>query len=54
VTRARAAAPLTCYASAEVHSCVQKALELLGLGSVALRKVPVNDDYEIEIGRSRT
>ncbi|HZF14774.1 MAG TPA: pyridoxal-dependent decarboxylase [Steroidobacteraceae bacterium] len=43
-------APLTCYASAEVHSCVQKALELLGLGSVALRKVPVNDDYEIEIG----
>ncbi|MGH8262843.1 MAG: pyridoxal phosphate-dependent decarboxylase family protein [Steroidobacterales bacterium] len=42
-------ASLTYYASAEVHSCVQKSLELLGLGSVALRKVPVDEDYRIEI-----
>ena len=42
-------ASLTFYASAEVHSCVQKSLELLGLGSVALRKVPVDEDYRIEI-----
>ena len=39
---------LAFYASAEVHSCVQKGLELLGLGSGALRKVPVNADYQIE------
>lgn len=42
-------APLTYYASSEVHSCLQKSLELLGLGSVALRKVPVNGEYQIEI-----
>jgi glutamate/tyrosine decarboxylase-like PLP-dependent enzyme len=41
--------PLAFYASSEVHSCVQKALELLGLGSTALRKVPVNADYQIEL-----
>ena len=34
-------ARMTYYASTEVHSCVQKALELLGLGARALRKVPV-------------
>jgi glutamate/tyrosine decarboxylase-like PLP-dependent enzyme len=42
-------APLAFYASTEVHSCVQKALELLGLGSASLRKAPVNSDYRIEI-----
>lgn len=42
--------PLAFYASTEVHSCIQKGLELLGLGSTALRKVPVNADFEIEIG----
>ncbi len=41
-------APLAFYASSEVHSCIQKALELLGLGSGALRKVPVDADYRIE------
>ena len=39
----------TYYASAEVHSCVQKALELLGLGGRALRKVPVDDGYRIDV-----
>ena len=43
------AAPLAFYASTEVHSCVQKTLELLGLGSTALRKVPVDSSYQIEI-----
>jgi aromatic-L-amino-acid/L-tryptophan decarboxylase len=41
--------PLTIYASTEVHSCNQKAVELLGLGSSALRKVPVNDDFSINL-----
>ncbi|MGI9245600.1 MAG: pyridoxal phosphate-dependent decarboxylase family protein, partial [Steroidobacteraceae bacterium] len=42
--------PLVTYASVEVHSCVQKAIESLGLGAQSLRKVPVNDAYEIDIG----
>lgn len=40
---------LTVYASNEVHSSVQKAVELLGLGSEALRKIPVNADYMISL-----
>jgi aromatic-L-amino-acid/L-tryptophan decarboxylase len=39
---------LLTYASVEVHSCVQKAIEALGLGAQSLRKVPVNDAYEID------
>ena len=31
---------LTVYASTEVHSCIQKAVELLGLGNRSLRKIP--------------
>ena len=42
-------APLCVYASVEVHSCAQKALELLGLGSEALRKVPVDAHYRIDL-----
>jgi glutamate/tyrosine decarboxylase-like PLP-dependent enzyme len=34
---------LTAYASAEAHSCVRKAVELLGLGNRALRTVPMRD-----------
>lgn len=41
--------PLTVYASAEVHSSNQKAVELLGLGSRSLRYIPVNDDYTINL-----
>lgn len=41
--------PLTVYASGEVHSCIQKAVETLGLGSAGLRKVPVNADYTIDV-----
>src|SRR5215216_5253958 len=40
---------LTVYASNEVHSSVQKAVELLGLGSKNLRKIPVNDDFTINL-----
>lgn len=45
-----AAGPLTLYGSREMHSSVQKGVELLGLGSDALRVIPVNDDYEIDVG----
>ena len=40
---------LLTYASVEVHSCVQKSIEALGLGAQSLRKVPVNDAYEIDV-----
>jgi aromatic-L-amino-acid decarboxylase len=40
---------LTVYASTEVHSCNQKAVELLGIGSNYLRKIPVNEDYTINL-----
>jgi len=40
---------LTVYASVEVHSCNQKAVELLGLGSASLRMIPVKDDYTIDL-----
>jgi glutamate/tyrosine decarboxylase-like PLP-dependent enzyme len=40
---------LTVYASTEVHSSNQKAVELLGLGSSNLRKIPVNDAFTINL-----
>ncbi|MCB0119337.1 MAG: aminotransferase class V-fold PLP-dependent enzyme, partial [Anaerolineales bacterium] len=33
----------------EVHSCNQKAIELLGMGTANFRKIPVNDDYTIDL-----
>jgi aromatic-L-amino-acid/L-tryptophan decarboxylase len=42
-------AKMVLYASSETHSSVQKAVELMGLGSDALRKIPVSDAYEIDI-----
>lgn len=49
-----AAAPLTMYGSSEMHSSVQKAVELLGLGSEALRIVPVTPAYEIDVAALET
>jgi glutamate/tyrosine decarboxylase-like PLP-dependent enzyme len=37
------------YGSSEMHSSVQKGVELLGLGSEALRVVPVTPAYEIDV-----
>jgi glutamate/tyrosine decarboxylase-like PLP-dependent enzyme len=37
------------YASVEVHSSVKKAAELLGLGSDALRLVPVDSEYRLDL-----
>jgi len=40
---------LTLYGSAEMHSSIQKAVELMGLGSEALRLVPVDAAFEIDV-----
>jgi aromatic-L-amino-acid/L-tryptophan decarboxylase len=40
---------LIVYASTEVHSSNQKAVELLGLGSDSLQKIPVKSDYTIDV-----
>lgn len=40
---------MTLYASEESHSSVVKAVEILGLGSESLRRVPVHDDYSVSI-----
>ena len=44
---------LTVYASVEVHSCSQKAVELLGMGSTSLRKIPVKNDFTIDLDALR-
>jgi aromatic-L-amino-acid decarboxylase len=43
------APPLIVYASTEVHSSNQKAIELLGLGKNSFRFIPVNADYTIDL-----
>ena len=37
------------YASRQIHSSVQKAVELLGLGSEALRVIDFNDRFQIDL-----
>lgn len=43
------AGKMVAYASKEVHSCNQKAMELLGLGANSFRRIPVNADYTINL-----
>ncbi len=40
---------LSAYASAAVHSCVAKAMDIAGLGSDALRLIPVDSRYRINL-----
>ena len=44
---------MTLYGSEEIHSSLPKAVELLGLGSDALRQIPVNDGFQIDIEKLR-
>jgi glutamate/tyrosine decarboxylase-like PLP-dependent enzyme len=37
------------YGSEEIHHCLERSVELLGLGSDALRWIPVDDHYRIKI-----
>ncbi len=42
-------AKMVLYGSSETHNSVQKAVELLGLGNQAFRRIPVDENFEIEI-----
>jgi glutamate/tyrosine decarboxylase-like PLP-dependent enzyme len=39
---------LTVYASDQVHHCVDKAVDLLGIGTSQLRKIPTGGDFRID------
>jgi aromatic-L-amino-acid decarboxylase len=39
--------PLVVYASDQVHSCVDKAVDLLGIGTNRLRRIPTDDAFRI-------
>jgi glutamate/tyrosine decarboxylase-like PLP-dependent enzyme len=45
---------LRAYASTAVHSCVPKAMDIAGLGSDALRLIPVDSRYRIDLGALAT
>ena len=41
--------PLTVYTSQEVHTSVAKAVDMLGIGSNYLRKIPVDDAFQMRV-----
>jgi glutamate/tyrosine decarboxylase-like PLP-dependent enzyme len=41
--------PLVVYTSEEVHNCVDKAVDLLGIGWKQLRKIPTDEGYRIRV-----
>jgi aromatic-L-amino-acid/L-tryptophan decarboxylase len=41
--------PLVLYASDEVHNCVDKAVDLLGLGWKQMRRIPTDDRYRMRV-----
>ncbi len=41
--------PIVVYASDEVHNCVDKAVDLLGIGWKQLRKIPTDDRFRIRL-----
>ncbi|HEY1856105.1 pyridoxal phosphate-dependent decarboxylase family protein [Acidocella sp.] len=44
---------LTAYASAGVHRCVTGALDMAGLGAAALRKIPLDAEFRMDIAALR-
>ncbi|MEX3315363.1 aspartate aminotransferase family protein [Sulfitobacter sp. PS-8MA] len=42
--------PMSFYGSDQIHSCHQKAVELLGLGNKALRRIPTDADLRMDLG----
>jgi aromatic-L-amino-acid decarboxylase len=46
-------ARLMVYTSSEAHSCMRKAVELLGMGTRSLALIPVRDDYTMDLDALR-
>ena len=46
-------APAVIYTSTEGHSCIQKAIEILGFGSQNLRKIPVDASFRMDMAALR-
>jgi glutamate/tyrosine decarboxylase-like PLP-dependent enzyme len=46
----KASQRLVAYSSAAAHGCIPQALDMCGLGSEALRLIPVNDSDQIDLG----
>jgi len=42
-------AELVGYTGVQTHSCVRRAFDLLGIGKEALREIPCNDAFEIDL-----
>jgi len=47
---AAAGARLTAYTSVAAHGCIAQAMDLSGLGTGALRLIPVDDRHQLDIG----
>ncbi|MBT8238987.1 MAG: hypothetical protein KJN65_10105 [Croceitalea sp.] len=43
--------PFVVYGSEEVHSCIDKSVELLGIGSNHLRKISTNSFFQIDLNK---
>jgi aromatic-L-amino-acid/L-tryptophan decarboxylase len=41
--------PIALYGSKEMHSSLQRAVEVLGMGNRSLRHIPVGDDYAMDV-----
>lgn len=46
--------PLIIYTSDQGHSCIQKAVEVLGIGSDCLRRISVDSDFRMDIDALRS
>lgn len=44
---------LTAYASADVHRCVPGALDMAGLGAAALRQIPLDAEFRMDVAALR-
>ena len=49
-----ASGQLLIYCSVETHSCIQKAAEIIGLGTDAVRKIGVNERFELDVDQLKT
>lgn len=46
-------APLIIYTSTQGHSCIEKDIEMLGIGHEHLRKIPVDDQWRMDMNALR-